>query len=431
MKIGLICPEVPGHLNPLSTLGTELQGRDHRVALLGGQSLAKETASRAGLDFCELGAGDPTVDRFDEEWRKLGESKGIGSMLQTGRLFGLAAKFQLNHLPKVLRAENFDGLIIDQLSPAAYVVAREQSIPTVLACNALAMQPDPLIPPPPLFWGFRDDAFGRIRNRIAKSLLIPVYDWLADCKETGISPLMLVFDSEHGLANIAQQPDFFDFPRQSSPSQVHYTGPWHRRERDDATTSFPWDWLDGRPLVYASMGTLQNKLTHVFEMIMEAVASLPMQVVLSKGGGGVNVPRRVPDNVLVVESAPQLRLLERASLAITHAGLNTALECLSHGVPMLCLPVTNDQPGVAKRVEWLGAGRAIPERRVTVRRLKRELAKLRDDPSYARAAKAFQQQLSETPGLKMAADVIEKAFTNREEERGCTSILESNRNEQA
>jgi MGT family glycosyltransferase len=412
-------------------LGSELQNRGHRVALIGGQRLAQETASRAGLEFCELGAGDQMVDRFDEEWRKLGESKGIGSMLQTGRLFGLAAKFQLKHLPEVLGAQNFDGLIIDQLSPAAYVVAREQSVPAVFACNALAMQPDPVIPPPPLFWGFRDDAYGRFRNRIAKSLLIPVYDWLADCKATGISPLMLVFDVEQGLARIAQQPEFFDFPRQTTASHVHYTGPWHRSERDDATTDFPWDWLDDRPLIYASMGTLQNKLTQVFEMIMEAVADLPMQVVLSKGGGGVNVVKRIPDNVLVVESAPQLRLLERAALAITHAGLNTALECLSHGVPMLCLPVTNDQPGVAKRVEWIGAGRAIPVGRVTVRKLKTELARLLEDPSYATAAKAIQRQLSETPGLEMAAEVIEKAFINRQEERGRTSDLESGGNAQA
>ncbi len=411
MKIGLICPEVPGHLNPLTTLGGELQDRGHSVSLLAGQLLARETASRAGLGFVELGGGDDMADEFELEWQRLAESKGIGSMLQTGKLFGLEAKFHLKHLPDVLREQGFDGLIIDQFCPAAYVVARKLSIPVVFACNALAMHSDPVAPPPPVFWGYRDDWLGRLRNRMAKALIVPVYDWLSDCKSTGVSPTMLVFENEHGLALLAQQPEFFDFPRQTTPSHLHYAGPWHRTDRDDATVDFPWEWLDGRPLLYASMGTLQNKLTGVFEMIIESVAPLPMQVVISKGGGGVDVVTPIPDNVLMVDQAPQLRLLERASLAITHAGLNTALECLSHGVPMLCLPVTNDQPGVAKRVEWLGVGRAIPVNRVTVPKLTRELAKLRENSSYATAAKECQRRIAQSRGLETAADVVEEAFT--------------------
>lgn len=52
--------------------------------------------------------------------------------------------------------------------------------------------------------------------------------------------------------------------------------------------------------------------------------------------------------------APQFAPLEKATLAITHAGLNTALEALARGVPMVAIPITNDQPGVAGRLEWLG-----------------------------------------------------------------------------
>src|SRR2546422_7887921 len=62
---------------------------------------------------------------------------------------------------------------------------------------------------------------------------------------------------------------------------------------------------------------------------------------------------------IVVEFAPQLELLKRAALCITHAGLNTALECLSNGVPMVAIPITNDQPGVAARIEWTGTGEMV------------------------------------------------------------------------
>jgi MGT family glycosyltransferase len=220
----------------------------------------------------------------------------------------------------------------------------------------------------------------------------------------------LIFEADHGLAQLAQQPSFFDFPRETFPPNFHYTAPWHRADRDDRTIDFPWDWLDGRPLIYASMGTLQNGLGWVFDSILEAVADLNCQVVLSKGGGEVQVKRATPNNVLLVERAPQLRLLAKARLAITHAGLNTALECLAHGVPMLCIPVTNDQPGVAKRVEWIGAGRLVPLARVTGARLKKELSELLDSPGHLDASRKWQSQLSVMSGPALAADVIESAF---------------------
>lgn len=409
MRIGLICPEVPGHLNPLTTLGGELAERGHQVTLIG-VPMAEPFAIRSGLSFARLGEDCDLTRRHEQEFRALAACSSFGSMVQTGKIFGLGAKIHLKHLPAALDGPAFDGLVIDQLSPAATHLADQKAIPFVVACNALAMHWDPLMPPPPLPWGFRDDWIGRVRNRFAKAVLPPIYYLLSDQRGTQIDPLQHVFEHHHGLAHIAQQPAFFEFPRTAIPETLHYTGPWHRAGRDDGTTDFPWDWLDGRPLIYASMGTLQNNLTHVFDGILESVRDLPLQVVLTKGGGDVQIPGPLPDNVLCVDRAPQLRLLERATAAITHAGLNTALECLGHGVPMLCLPVTNDQPGVAKRVEWLGAGRVLPVGRVTPKRLRRELEILLRDDSYRAAAQSRQRQLAPVDGPSLAADVVESAF---------------------
>jgi UDP-glucoronosyl and UDP-glucosyl transferase len=58
----------------------------------------------------------------------------------------------------------------------------------------------------------------------------------------------------------------------------------------------------------------------------------------------------VPSNAIVVNNAPQLELLKKASMCITHAGFNTLLEALTQGVPQIAIPVTNDQPGVAARI---------------------------------------------------------------------------------
>ncbi len=411
MKIGLICPEVPGHLNPLTTLGRELQRRGHRVSVIGSK-MAQPITERAGLAFCCLGSDDELSVQLEVEFRKLGQLSGIRSMSQTGKIFGLGAKLLLRYLPQILSEQLFDGLVIDQLSPAACVIAEKHAVPFVIACNALAMRWDSMIPPPPLFWSHQTMTMGRLRKRVIKVLLPRIYYWLSDQSETKVNPLLLVFEHQHGLAHIAQQPAFFDFPFASHPSLLHYTGPWHTPERDDAL-DFPWEWLDGRPLIYASMGTLQNNLSSIFDMIVEAVKTLPLQVVLSKGGSPVTLSRPLPDNVLLVERAPQLKLLEKVSLAITHAGLNTALECLTYGVPMLCLPVTNDQPGVAKRIEWLGAGKIIPLHRATPQRIKEALVSLLNDPAYAQKANEYQQRLAQTRGVEEAVNIIERAFISK------------------
>jgi zeaxanthin glucosyltransferase len=99
---------------------------------------------------------------------------------------------------------------------------------------------------------------------------------------------------------------------------------------------FPWQQLTGEPIVYASMGTLHNALIDIFPSITQAAVGLKeLQFVLAVGGQ--LDPKQlgdVPANVMVVSYAPQIEILKRSSLCITHAGLNTVLESLSSGVPM-------------------------------------------------------------------------------------------------
>lgn len=413
MRIGLHSPEVPGHLNPMTTLGCELQRRGHEVTFLGCQ-MAESIVQRSGLPFYALGPDDPLNDRLEHTFRELGKTSGIQGMMTTGKIFGIQAKIVRQYIGEAFNKFKFDGMVIDQVAPAAALSAEEFAIPYTVACNALAVYWDPYMPPPPLPWDYRTDFYGRARNEIAKHLVLWAYRFLAAEKKVGVDPLKLIRGDDQALVHLAQQPDFFEYPRTKYPERLHYTGPWHRAERDDTTIDFPWDWLDGRPLIYASMGTLQNAVSHVFRNIIDAVQDLPMQVVLSKGGGQVEVSGPIPENVLLVEKAPQLRLLEKAKLVITHAGMNTALECLSHGVPMLCLPVTNDQPGVAKRAEYLGNGRVIPVRQVTTKRLRAELERMLNDDSFQRKADEFAANLASFDGLEMAAKLIEEALHSKQ-----------------
>ena len=118
------------------------------------------------------------------------------------------------------------------------------------------------------------------------------------------------------------------------------------------------------------MGTLQNRSLEIFQCIAEACDGLDAQLVISLGGGSSPELQSLPGSPLVVEYAPQLELLKKATLTITHAGLNTVLESLSEGVPLVAIPITNDQPGVAARLAWTGAGEVVPLSGLSVPRLR-------------------------------------------------------------
>ena len=136
-----------------------------------------------------------------------------------------------------------------------------------------------------------------------------------------------------------------------------------------------------------------------------------LQVVLSIGKN-INSENlgSIPSNTIVVRSAPQIELLKRAALCITHAGLNTVLESLAHGVPMVAVPIGYDQPGTAARIAHHGVGEFIELDTLTTERLRSVIEKVLQDSSYRERAGYFQKVISRTHGLDVAADIIEHVF---------------------
>ena len=409
MHLGLVCPEMAGHFNASLSLAQEVARRGHSVTVITSPCV-REKVERAGLGFAPVGVKEEAEGVVRKRLDRLAKLRGSAALFYTGVLLAKASHVLFRDLPAILDHEDFDGLILDQVCPAAAVLSERRGLPYVVICNALPVHYDPVCPPPPTLWKYREDLLGRVRNRLLGWTLPPVYNLLTGATRVGVSPLMLCFEEpRHGLAHIAQQPAFFDFPRKGLPAYFHYSGPWHEPSRD-RSVEFPWEWLDGRPLVYGSMGTIQNGIEQVYRAMADAVRELDVQLVIALGGVDRKLDIELPPNVLVVPFAPQLLLLERATAAITHAGYNTAIECLAQGVPMVCLPVTNDQPGVARRVEWLGAGEVLPIRRVNAQRLRALLQRVLREPSYREASLRCRDEIRKVNGLARAAAVIEQAF---------------------
>ena len=122
----------------------------------------------------------------------------------------------------------------------------------------------------------------------------------------------------------------------------------------------------------------------------------------------------LPGDPIVVHFAPQLDLLKKATLAVTHAGLNTVLDALTFGVPMVAMPVTNEQPGIAQRIAWVGAGEVNTQKKLNPALLRSLIEKVLSQPSYRVAAKRISESIQNAGGAARAAELVEKAFGYKE-----------------
>jgi zeaxanthin glucosyltransferase len=343
---GIICPALMGHLNPMTTLGYELQRRGHRVTLFGILD-ARSSTLAAGLEFWAIGEAEFPAGASAASNSKLGELSGLAAFKQIVTMFQQSTTMLLDEAPQAIAAAGVEVLLVDQTSSGGSTVADFLNLPFITVCCALMLNLEVGIPPFNTTWSYSPAWWAELRNYLSYRLLTlvaqPIVKTVANRRQKWRLPRYIhPNDPNSKLAQICQQPAEFEFPRQHLPPSFHFTGPYSRPiSREPA--SFPFEKLTGQPLIYASMGTLQNRQIGMFETIAQACARLDAQLVIALGGGSnpESLPK-LPGSPLVVGYAPQLELLQKATLTITHAGMNTALESLSNGVPMVAIPIAND-----------------------------------------------------------------------------------------
>ncbi|HZB88208.1 MAG TPA: glycosyltransferase [Terracidiphilus sp.] len=416
-RFGAFCFPGTGHINPMTALAGALQARGHQVVIFG----IVDTEARvraAGIEFCPIGAEDYPPGTLDKLDKRLARLKGIAAFRFTLQRVRNTARMVLRDGPKAVRAANVDALLVDEAEFAGSV-AEHLGLPWISIALIPPLLPDDRFPPFWLGWAAGQDWLSRLRNRLAINLLLriasPIFKDVNRRRSAwGLKPHTRPEDGLSPLAQITQLPKALEFEiRGNHPAGLHYTGPFVRAQQRPAV-DFPWDRLDGRPLIYASLGTLQNGFEDIFRTIADACAGLGAQLVISLGGelDPASLGKLAGDP-LVVRFAPQLEILKRAALVITHAGLNTVLESLSEGVPLVAVPLANDQPGVAARLKARGACVVVSPRRLSPARLRKAVMLVLQNARYREAAQGLQRAIQQMDGPDRAADIIEQVLKLR------------------
>ena len=406
MKLGFICPNVPGHLNPMTALARRLQARNHDVVFL-------YSSSAAGLPFVP----GPEKDHVNENIPEVSKMEGDDAVNFSLRILIAQTEMILESLPAMVEANGIDALIIDPVQFYAELGAMQLGVPYVHIAAALYFDYSGYTPLSMYGWPHQTTPAALARNREGVAKFVKMLDGANAGIKAYAETVGLSVDWESPectlspLASITQVPRAFDFENPNWPSQFHHTGPFHDGKGRE-NVDFPWDRLTGEPLIYASMGTILNGRVDVFRTIAAALAKhKDLQLVLSVGGQ-VDPEQigPVPSNTIIVKRAPQLELLKRASVCITHAGLNTVLESLAQGVPQVAIPVAYDQPGVAARIADKQTGVVTSLDKLSADHLSTVLKEVLNNSTYRDNALKLKKAIAKANGLSVAADLIEQSL---------------------
>ena len=408
-----LCPPYVSHIRTFEALGEELVRRGHRATFLLNAGAAKlVSAPWTDVEEAPIRRGDPTAEKV---LRNATQPGGIWGALRTIADNAALTDQLCAGGPGILRRIGADAIVGDQLEPAAGLIAAHLGLTHVSLACALPINPAPGVPLPFLDWPFDSSARG-IRKaqggeRVAHLLMRRHYRVISRWAERfGIGPRRTMTDCLSAQAQIAQVSRSFDFPR-PEPVPFQGVGPIRRPGREETDAPLPFTPDERRPLVFATMGTLQGGRLPVFRAIARACREAGAELVVAHGGLLDQHAAEAIGADHVFDFVPQRAILKRATLCISHAGLNTVLDCLAAGVPMIVRPIAFDQKGTTARI----VARGIGERMAPLwnrRALSSQVTRLLTDSAYAKRLEPLSRDLRSAGGTARAADIVQSVLAH-------------------
>ena len=438
-KIGILTTPGKGHANPLCALGRELNCRGYSVTVISAPD-AEHIAEAAGLNFVAIASSAYPLGGAIERQNGLGSLTGVAASKAISKSFSVLFRAFFEEAIPLVQGSDLEFLIVrtivdivklpfvtvcgaaliivDQALLIGRTIVDIVKLPFVTVCGAALINPSLEVPSILSPFNHQANFFGKLLNTWSyiwhQRHLSIMIKTIHECrKEAGLHTALLPMNAEKyinsPIATIVPMPRSLEFPRPDLSNHTHFIGTL-ATPKARPNIPFPWDKLEDN-FIYASLGTTYNP-KEILLQVAQACDRLNRQAVISLGGHKQSLP--FPESAIVVDYAPQLELLEKAALCVTHAGLNTTIEALSRGVPLLAIPITSDQPGVSSRIKYAGVGDRILLEELSIPLLAERIEKVLGDPVYKTNAIKMAQEIEQAGGVKRAADIVEQAIATNQ-----------------
>jgi len=352
-----------GNVPPALGIAAELHRRGHAVRLLG-HPRQREAVEAVGLRF------EPY--RHAAAWSPVARTTGPQWAVKYLRLF--TEKAVGADVAESLRREPTDVAVVDCMLLAGIQAAQDLGVPQVSLMHTL---------------------YGYLRG---KGWARGPVGLVARAK--GMPPERLWRRGE--LSLVATAPELDDAA--ALPGNARITGPvW------PVGTPAPTPHVR-QPRILVSLSSIYYVGQRaVLQSIMDAVAGLPVRVVLTTGHSIRPDEIRPPANVEVHQFLPHAPILPTVSLVVGHAGHSTTVQALAHDLPMVLIPMSSlgDQPAVATAVARQGAATVL-RRSASVSDIRAAIERMLADGPHRDAAARLGRQIRSADGAATAADLIEK-----------------------
>jgi MGT family glycosyltransferase len=399
-KIFFITPPAQGHFNPALPVMQELVRRGERVICYNNEEYRPQI-EKTGVEFRAYPTTILTAKAISDVLADGNLSRPHLLMMQATESL---APFTLNALAQ----EQCDLVIFDSLAIWGKIAA------TSLNLKAAATISHFVFDLPSMNLSFREyltlmgQFFSQVRN-------------LLRARRRLIKRFGKAYPLEQPLFPMRDQLNIVFTARELQPKasiiddSFHFVGPSINPQT--RSEDFPFEALKQKPMIYLSLGTVHTN-TAFYRTCFKAFTEYPAQFVLAVGKD-TNIAELgvIPANFIVRPFVPQLKVLQRADVFITHGGINSVHEGLYYGVPLLLIPHQFEQLLNARCVTARDAGLIIDDqiqhKPVTAEKLRLSLQEVLANPRYTENAKKIQKVLQETGGFQQAADAIQSYLAER------------------
>ncbi len=384
-KIVFFCIPAHGHTNPTLGVVRELVSRGNQVWYYSYEAL-RQKIEAAGAIFLSCDDYDMEQKLSPKDTVRLGKDLAFSTKILVDTTLKLDDK-----VCRDMEKLQPDCIVADSMAVWGKAVAGKLGIPYVSSTTTFA------------FNQYSAEIMPRGMGEMLRMLLAmpKINRQIKRLQEQGypIRSILDILQSDDQTHTIVYTSRFFQ-PCADTFSADHYAfvGPSVRPAVSEIQKI-------RKTLVYISMGTVNNNLLPLYRNCIAAMKDRDTQVILS---AGTLVNRNhfgtLPDHIAVVEQVDQIAVLQKADVFLTHCGMNSVSEALYFGVPLVMLPKTMEQKGVANRVVQLGAGVILETE--TPEDIHAAFRKVLDNPSFRKHAARIRDDFHRCSGATGAADKI-------------------------